>query len=119
MMSPMRKSASESQRWNPVKSKIFLSFHPSVQRDINEAMEFYAGITEALAEEFWKEVQQALREIHERPAAHHFDKSGLRRINLSQFPYNILYLIKKDRIRVQVIRHNSRRPGYGTRRNKF
>ncbi len=93
-----------------------LRFHPSVQRDIDEAMGFYGAITEALADEFWNEVQQTLREIHERPEAHHFDKSGLRRVNLSQFPYNILYVIKEDRIRVQVIRHNSRRPGYGMRR---
>ncbi|MBU6301524.1 MAG: type II toxin-antitoxin system RelE/ParE family toxin [Verrucomicrobia bacterium] len=95
-----------------------LRFHPSVQKDINGAVNHYWAISEGLAEEFWGEVQGALAAIERAPEAHHFDPSGLRRSNLKRFPYNILYVIKTDRIRVQVVRHNSRRPGFGVRRSK-
>ncbi|MDA1005403.1 MAG: type II toxin-antitoxin system RelE/ParE family toxin [Verrucomicrobia bacterium] len=93
-----------------------LRFHPSVQRDIKQALNYYGSILESLAEGFWSEVQEVLRKAEGAPEAHHFDVSGLRRINLERFPYNILYVIKEDRIRIQVVRHNSRRPGYGARR---
>ncbi len=81
-------------------------------------MDFYGAISESLAEAFWSEVNEAFQEIVKNPKSHHFDSSGLRRYNLERFPYNALYLEKEDRIRVQVIRHNSRRSSYGLRRNR-
>jgi plasmid stabilization system protein ParE len=95
-----------------------LRFHPSVQRDTKKAIDYYASISEGLGDGFWSELLEALAEVERTPEAHHFDRSGLRRINLKRFPYNVLYLIKPDRIRVQVVRHNSRRPGYGVRRSR-
>ena len=95
-----------------------LRFHPSVQRDINEAMDFYSSISESLGEGFWTELEKVFSELKKAPEAHHFDPSGLRRINLKRFPYNVLYLIKEDRIRIQVVRHNSRRPSFGVRRSR-
>lgn len=59
-----------------------LRFHPSVQKDINGAVNHYWAISEGLAEEFWGEVQGALAAIERAPEAHHFDPSGLRRSNL-------------------------------------
>ncbi len=94
-----------------------LRFHPSVQRDINEAMDHYASISESLADGFWIELQGAFANVESAPEAHHFDQSGLRRFNLTRFPYNILYVVKDDRIRIQVVRHNSRRPLFGVRRS--
>ncbi|NNE55203.1 MAG: type II toxin-antitoxin system RelE/ParE family toxin [Flavobacteriales bacterium] len=94
-----------------------LRFHPSVQRDINEAMDHYASISDSLGEGFWIELQEALANIEGAPGSHHFDQSGLRRFNLDRFPYNVLYVILEDRIRVQVVRHNSRRPSFGVRRS--
>jgi plasmid stabilization system protein ParE len=81
-------------------------------------MDHYASISEALAEGFWNELQGAFGNVVATPTAHHFDPSGLRRFNLKRFPYNILYVVKGDRIRIQVVRHNSRRPNFGVRRAK-
>jgi len=80
-------------------------------------MNHYGAISDGLAEEFWEELQASFSAIQRAPEAHHFDPSGLRRSNLKRFPYNILYVIKIDRIRVQVVRHNSSRPGFGVRRS--
>ncbi len=38
-----------------------LRFHPSVQRDINQAMDYYGGISQSLADRFWLELQKRLR----------------------------------------------------------
>jgi hypothetical protein len=95
-----------------------LRFHPDVQRDINRAMAYYGAISESIADEFWTEVNEAFRRIERNPRGHHFDSEGLRRFNLERFPFNVLDLEKPDRIRVQVVRHNSRHPTYGRKRRK-
>ncbi len=87
-----------------------------MQIDINQAMGYYYGISEALGDGFWDELQQFLAAIEANPEGFHFDTSGLRRCNLNRFPYNILFEILADRIRVQVVRHHSRRPSFGLRR---
>jgi len=79
-------------------------------------MDHYGSISESLAEGFWKELQEAFAKVGSTPEAHHFDQSGLRRVNLKRFPYNVLYVVKEDRIRVQVVRHNRRDPRYGSHR---
>jgi hypothetical protein len=44
------------------------------------------------------------------------DPSGMRRRNLRKFPYHILFEARLDCLRVIVIRHHHRNPGYGLRR---
>jgi len=95
-----------------------LRFHPSVQQDIDAAIRHYGSISDALANDFWRELSIALEKIQVNPERHHFDVSNLRRCNLKRFPYNILYLVKPDRIRVQVVRHNLRNPSCGVRRRR-
>ena len=95
-----------------------LRYHPHVQRDIDEAMEYYLGVSESVSNAFWEELSTALESIRLNPGRFHFDPSGLRRFNLERYPYNILFMIYPDRTRIQVVRHNSRSPSYGTRRAK-
>jgi len=33
-----------------------------------------------------------------------------------RFKFYIMFIIQRDRVRIQVVRHNSRNPRYGTRR---
>ena len=79
-----------------------------------------AEVSRKLVDEFWEALNQEFQKALNAPEANHFDllAPDLRRLNLKRFPYNFLYLVEPDRIRVQVVRHNSRRPGYGTRRKK-
>lgn len=42
--------------------------------------------------------------------------AGLRRCLLSRFPYQIVYRVEGDTIRVYAVAHNKRRPGYWRRR---
>ncbi|MEZ5301647.1 MAG: type II toxin-antitoxin system RelE/ParE family toxin [Verrucomicrobiales bacterium] len=91
-----------------------LRYHPAVQSDINEAIGYYFDISPKVAEAFWSELSEVLHQIEKRPGMGHIDPSGLRRVNLQRFPFHIL----PDRIRIQIIRHNSRHPRFGVARRK-
>ena len=93
-----------------------IRFHGGVQRDINAALRYYREESEGLADEFWITISEAFEEIQRYPGRHHFDDSGYRRLNLKRFPYNLLFEELTDRVRVVVVRHNSRKPNFGTRR---
>ena len=93
-----------------------VSFHPAVQRDVNEALRYYRKESDPLAERYWQVLCEGIQRIRAEPGHHHFDESGYRRLNLKTFPFTVLFEELEDRVRVVVVRHNSRRPGYGARR---
>ncbi len=91
-------------------------FHTRVQHDLNEIIGKYDGISELLSEDFLAEFQSGVRRALLNPKFFHFDASGLRRCNLTRFPYHFLYDVHLDTIRVWVVRHDHRAPGFGTKR---
>ncbi len=77
---------------------------------------FYERISNALGDAFWSELLEAIQLACEHPERHHFDQSGLRRCNLKRFPVHFLFRESATHIRIVVIRHHRRHPGYGSRR---
>jgi len=77
---------------------------------------YYREVSELVAHAFWDELSACLLSIRANPTLFHFDESGLRRCNLKRFKFHIMFIIQRDRVRIQVVRHNSRNPRYGTRR---
>ena len=95
---------------------IKVTYHPSVQIDINNALNYYREISEKLANDFWDELMKTVEYSRTNPKACHFADCGLRRANLMRFPYHFLYEILDDRIRIVVVRHHKRSPSFGTKR---
>lgn len=95
-----------------------ITFHPFIQRDISDALRRYENISERLEDEIWEEFQSALIRIQKHPKQHKDKHTGLRRFNLKQFPYNILFVEYKSRIRIQVFRHNCRKETFGSYRKQ-
>jgi hypothetical protein len=93
-----------------------VTFHPFIQRDISDALRRYEDISERLADEIWEEFQLALTKIQKNPKQHKDEHTGLCRLNLNQFPYNILFVEYSNKIRIQVFRHNSRKVTFGSYR---
>ena len=93
-----------------------IAFHRAVQKDVNEAIRYYRKESDSLADRIWQELNEGFDRVREEPGHHHFDESGYRRFNLKTFPYNILFEELHDRVRVVVVRHNSRRSAYGSKR---
>ena len=96
---------------------MYLVFHPKVDSDIDEIMEYYERVaTRELADEFYSELRYYLQQAAERPESFAIRERDLRRVNLQRFPYHFLFRIVGDVVRVLVVRHHRRRPTVGVRR---
>jgi toxin ParE1/3/4 len=95
-------------------SEVF--YHPRIPAEVREILDHYSQTSDQLADEFYEELMDAIGDVQRHPGRHHFDPSGRRRCNLKRFPYHFLFRIFPDYIRVTVVKHNSRSPGFGARR---
>ncbi|WP_166442722.1 type II toxin-antitoxin system RelE/ParE family toxin [Phragmitibacter flavus] len=77
--------------------------------DFDRAIEWYAdhGSSE-LAHRFIADVKLAFDEIQNSPERFHFSRWGTRRFKLKKFPYDIHYLVEKDRVVVMAVFHQRR-----------
>jgi plasmid stabilization system protein ParE len=95
---------------------MMVTYHPSVQRDVNRILGYYHNISGRLADEFWDELLKCIAAAGKNPEHFHFTEAGLRRANLKKFPYHFLFRTLNDKIRITVVRHNKRHPGHATER---
>jgi plasmid stabilization system protein ParE len=94
-----------------------LEIIPRAQEDIAEAARYYRERQAGLDDEFLAEIEAAVKVIAANPLRFEQARPGIRRYNLARFPYGIYYRIPAaDSIRIVLVRHHSRRPGYGMRR---
>ncbi|MCW1921738.1 type II toxin-antitoxin system RelE/ParE family toxin [Luteolibacter arcticus] len=93
-----------------------LRFHRRVQGDLDAILEKYYQVSPELGDDFFAEFQIGVSKMRSHPKFFHFDASGLRRCNFDRFPYHLLYDLHEGAIRVWVLRHDHRRPGFGLRR---
>lgn len=94
-------------------------YHRLISRDLRSAINYYeseAGT--ALANRFFDEVEDTLRDILKNPTGNHFSDGGLRRAALKTFPYHFLYEIESDILWIAVLRHDRRHPSFGLSRQK-
>lgn len=71
---------------------------------------------EKTGDAFFAELMTALEALRQDYGRHHFYRGDLRRVNLKQFPYHVLYRVHLTVVRVLVIRHHHRHPDHGIRR---
>jgi len=93
-----------------------VTYHPSVQRDVNRILKHYEEISSRLADEFWDELLGSIAAAAKNPDRFHFAEEGLRRVNLQKFPYHFLFRNMVGRIRITVVRHNKRHPKHAAHR---
>jgi plasmid stabilization system protein ParE len=94
-----------------------LVFHPKVYSDIAQVMEYYEQVASAdLADEFYAELRQLMREAAKRPESFPIRERDIRRANLRRFPYHFLFRMTSDAVRILVVRHHKREPSLGTGR---
>jgi toxin ParE1/3/4 len=93
-----------------------LAYHPQVQLDVNRIVRHYDRISARLGDEFWNELMRLVELVSSKPQRFHFAQKGLRRANMRRFPYHLLFRETQDTVRIIVLRHNRRRPSFGTSR---
>lgn len=95
-----------------------LIFHHLVQRDLRVVLHYYeeaGGIP--LADRFFSELELLTQEIEKNPTKFHKIHGEIRRANMAQFPYHLLFRCDQDPIRILILRHHKQRPELGLGRN--
>jgi len=90
------------------------SLHPSAERDIAEALDFYTESAGPLvATRFLGEFERVAAALVEHPGFGIPTTKGRRTFPLRVFPYSVVYRALDSGIRILVVRHQRRKPGYG------
>ena len=96
-----------------------LSFHIHVQQEVNDAVRWYEEQSDGLGDTFFEQLQATLALISEHPERCSFwlRSKTIRRAKMNRFPYDVLFEIRPDRVRVICLRHEKRHPNYGSGRS--
>jgi len=94
------------------------SLHPAAERDVADAIGFYTKHAGALvAERFLSEFERVARLLDEHPGIGTPTTRGRRAFPMRVFPYSVVYRSLDAGIRVVVVRHQHRKPGFGGSRS--
>ena len=92
--------------------------HPGAEHDLNEAASFYEREgSPTLAARFVTEFRRVASLIGDRPDISPSRGKGLRGITMAGFPYTVIYRHDATQIKILVVKHDRRRPGYGSGRS--
>lgn len=89
------------------------SLHPGAEHDIANALDFYseqAGLV--VAGRFLEEVERVAKLLVEHPGLGTPTTRGRRTFPLKVFPYSVVYRNLEGSIRILIVRHQHRKPGY-------
>ncbi len=90
-----------------------LEIIPLAQRDIAEVAYYYNEQQPGLDQDFLQEVDATVEQICSGPLRFEQVKPGIRRCLLNRFPYGIYFRMPDENtVRIIVVRHHSRRPGF-------
>ena len=94
-----------------------LVFHRLIQKDLRSVLTYYtAEVGPDLAERFYQESAELVAEVAQNPGRFHPLSETLRRANFRRFPYHALHREAGGGVRILVLRHHRRDPGYGLQR---
>jgi len=94
-----------------------VTLHPAAEQDILEAATFYEREGSPLvAARFVAEFKRLATLLVEHPDIGSPRSNGRRGFSMSVFPYTVVYRVIADEIRILVVKHDSKRPGFGARR---
>lgn len=94
-----------------------LTLHPAAERDITDAAAFYEREgSPRLSARFIAEFKRLAELLLEHPEIGTPRSNQRRGFSMSVFPYTIIYRASGDEIKILVVKHDSKRPGFGGRR---
>lgn len=89
-----------------------LEFHPEAELELIEAALYYELHVPGLGERFDAELRRATDLLLEHPEIGQTVDPNLRRFILPRFPFTLIYSATAEVLRVEVVAHQSRLPGY-------
>jgi plasmid stabilization system protein ParE len=94
-----------------------ITIHPGAEQDLCEAAEFYEREGSPLvAGRFIAEFKRLVSLLREHPQIGSPRSKGRRSLSMKVFPYSVIYRAAAQEIVILVVKHDSRRPGYGGKR---
>lgn len=95
-----------------------ITLHPAAERDLLDAAAFYEREgSPALAARFVAEFKRMGALLTEQPEIGSPRSRGRRGFAMSIFPYTLIYRVGGEEIKILVVKHDSRHPGYGGARS--
>jgi plasmid stabilization system protein ParE len=95
-----------------------VTLHPEAERDLLEAASFYERVgSQRLAGRFVEEFKRVGALISRSHAMGSPRSRGRRGLSMSVFPYTVIYKVLDGEVRILVVKHNRRQPGYGGSRS--
>lgn len=94
------------------------SFHTGAEQDITAAQDFYeqhAGLQ--VATRFLDELQHVIALLLQHPGMGTPTTKSRRVFPLHAFPYSMVYRTQGDHLRILIVRHQRRKPGYASSRH--
>ena len=95
---------------------MFVEFHPEADAEVSEAARYYEMRKAGLGLDLLQEVELALDQILTNPEASPLVGRRVRRKPMWRFPYNFIFGVFPNRIRVVAFAYQKRRPFYWQRR---
>lgn len=89
-----------------------IRFHPAAEVELADAAQYYEQSRAGLGLDFLAEVELALGQLVATPEAFPQISKRTRRKSLWRFPYNLIYAIYPDCLRIVAVAHQKRRPFY-------
>ncbi len=91
-------------------------FHKEAEKEFFSTIEYYESCETGLGEKFSNYVFTTIGNILENPHTWRIFNGNIRRLNVNNFPYAILYQIVNDEIRIMAIMNTHRKPNYWKKR---
>jgi len=89
------------------------SLHPGAEHDVADALDFYSEQAgPAVAKRFLEEFERVAKLLVEHPSLGTPTTRGRRTFPLKVFPYSVIYRNLESSIRILIVRHQHRKPGY-------
>ena len=95
-----------------------VTLHPDAEEDLVEAASFYEREgSPTLAARFVAEFKRVAQLLSEYPDIGSPRLNGRRGISMSLFPYTLIYRSDAKEVKILVVKHDRKRPGFGNRRS--
>ena len=88
------------------------SFNSLAEAELSDAVDHYEQESPGLGTAFLAAVEHAVTDLVEYPESAPVLSGPYRKKVLSRFPFNLIYRVKKNEIRILAIAHQRRRPYY-------
>lgn len=89
-----------------------LEFHPEAELELIEAAVYYERQVPGLGERFETEIRRTSDLLLDQPIIGVPADQNLRKFILTRFPFTLYYAVAGDVLRIEVVAHHYRRPGY-------